>query len=339
MELLETFKYYFTHKLTIMSALLDLTDKKLLFELDMNARSTNAELAKTLKISKQSVQYRIDRLQQRKIIKGFYTAIDLSKIGCLHVRFFMKFKDTTPEIEKEIIDYALNNKKYGWIVTIDGLWDFGGAMILKDYIEIKETTNSLLSKYGAYVENYEISIATRIDHLQNRFLLGTEEGSEFHIGGPQEDVRLDELDKKILLILSQNARQRLSEIAANLDESYKVISYRIKSLLKRGIIKCFRADLDYNAMGYTHYKIFISLKDFTPQKLKQLKAFIKMSPYTIYITEAIGMAELEFEIVMNDYHLFHDFMHQLKTEFASIIKTYNTVVFYRFYQINYLPSL
>ncbi len=318
---------------------LDLTDKKLLFELDMNARATNAELASKLKISKQAVQYRINRLKEKEVLKGFYAVIDISKIGFMYVRFFIKFKDTDAEKEDEIIAYALNNPSSGWVVTIDGNWDFCVALIVKDNIEIKEVMNDFLLKYGKYAREYQISIANYIHHFQNRFLLESKRGEDFRIGGRLEDQKIDQLDRKILLTLCSDARIRLITLASKLGESYKVISYRIRQLEKSGVIKCYRADLDFNKLGYTHYKIFINTKDVTAQSLNKLKEYLKLHPNTIYVTEAIGMADIEFEVVIKDYAQFHAFMQQLRLEFSQIIREYHSIILYKFYQINYLPSL
>ena len=62
---------------------LDLKDKKLLYELDMHARQPNSQLAKKVGLSKQAVQYRISRLQEKGIIKGFYPVINVPKLSYL----------------------------------------------------------------------------------------------------------------------------------------------------------------------------------------------------------------------------------------------------------------
>ena|SRR3989338_4502447 len=317
---------------------IDLIDKKLLFELDMNARATNAELAKALRISKQSVQYRIHILQKRGVIKGFYTVLDFSKIGFLYVRFFVKFKDITKEIENEIINYCVNNHNYSWIVSIDGRWDLAIVFLVDDYVRIKELADEFLSHHGTCVDSYEISIATRIDHLQNRFFLEGQQGRELSIGGKLCVGNIDELDRKVISELAVNARARLNTIAAELGVSYKVVSYRIQSLLKQGIIKLFRVDIDYNAMGFTHYKIFVHLKDFKPEHIQGMKSFIASHPNTIYITEAIGLAELEFEVIFDAYSKLHDLLQQMRTEFPAIIKDHYSVILYKFYRINYFPT-
>ena len=50
---------------------LDLKDRKILYELDFNARQTDSEIAKKVKLSREVVNYRISRLQKNGIIRNF----------------------------------------------------------------------------------------------------------------------------------------------------------------------------------------------------------------------------------------------------------------------------
>ena len=59
---------------------LDLKDKKILYELDLNSRATLNEIAKKVGLSKQVVDYRLKNLIKNNVINRFYTAINFSKL-------------------------------------------------------------------------------------------------------------------------------------------------------------------------------------------------------------------------------------------------------------------
>ena len=52
---------------------LDKKDKKILYELDKNARATCSAIAKKVMLSQEVVYSRINRLEQKDIIKNFQT--------------------------------------------------------------------------------------------------------------------------------------------------------------------------------------------------------------------------------------------------------------------------
>ena len=72
---------------------LDLLDQKIMYELDLNARISASQLAKKLKKSKETVNFRINRLIKNEYIKGFYTVFNTSKLGWYYTKFYIKFKN------------------------------------------------------------------------------------------------------------------------------------------------------------------------------------------------------------------------------------------------------
>ena len=99
---------------------LDIKDKKLLYELDLNSRQSFNQLAKKLKISTNSVIYRIKNLQKDGIIKEFPTIIDIGKLGFIGFRLYLKLQGITPKKEEEIINFLKNKEIVSWIVSIEG---------------------------------------------------------------------------------------------------------------------------------------------------------------------------------------------------------------------------
>ncbi len=90
---------------------MDLKDKRILYQLDLNARQTNTQIAKKVGLSKDVVNYRIKSLEKEGIITGYYTIIDTSKVGYFSFRVYLKLIDSTPVKEEEIINFLINSKK------------------------------------------------------------------------------------------------------------------------------------------------------------------------------------------------------------------------------------
>ena len=84
---------------------MDEIDKKIMFEIDKNSRRSINEISKILKLKKDTVAYRIKQLEDNKIIQGYYTVIDYSKLGYILLRYYVKFQNTTLELEEEIINH------------------------------------------------------------------------------------------------------------------------------------------------------------------------------------------------------------------------------------------
>lgn len=62
---------------------------------------------------------------------------------------------------------------------------------------------------------------------------------------------LDEVDKRIVDILVENARISLKELAGRVNLSSPSTSERLRRLEERGVIRAFTVDVDPQALGYT----------------------------------------------------------------------------------------
>jgi len=316
---------------------LDLKDRKILFELDMDARQPLSDLAKKVGLSKQVVSYRINNLVKSNVIEGFYAIVNIAKLGYMYCRLFFKLQNASAEKQKEIIEYGSNHPKIGWIAEFEGDWDLAMVVWAKDIIEIREMIDEIDSKFGEYFQKKYSSIATHVYHFQHKFLLDKKDSKELVLGGKIEQPNIDELDYKIIGILTRDGRASLLEIAEKLAASPKVIAYRIKNLMKAKIILGFRAKINHKLLGYTHYKIFMMLKNTTKEKISGLQTYIRTNPYAIYITRAIGKADFEFEAMTKTTQEFHDLMKDMRFRFADLIKDFQTSIIYNEPQINYLP--
>ncbi|BAB65482.1 MULTISPECIES: Lrp/AsnC family transcriptional regulator [Sulfolobaceae] len=79
---------------------------------------------------------------------------------------------------------------------------------------------------------------------------------------------LDDIDKKILKILQEDARTPFSKIAKMLNLSESTIHIRIKRLRENGIIKGFYVDVDPEKIGYNVVAFVLIKAD--PKKYEQI---------------------------------------------------------------------
>jgi len=91
-----------TYKLlTICTNMLDKIDKKILFCLDNNCRQSTNTIAKQLKIHRNVVLYRIKKLEEQGVIRGYFTEINTRALGLLTFRTFLKLANNTNKKEQE----------------------------------------------------------------------------------------------------------------------------------------------------------------------------------------------------------------------------------------------
>ncbi|GAG46830.1 unnamed protein product, partial [marine sediment metagenome] len=83
-------------------------------------------------------------------------------------------------------------------------------------------------------------------------------------------VKLDLYDKKILCELDMGARQSFSGIGKKVGLSKNAVEYRVKNMLKEGVIEYFYTVIDAYKLGYTGYRTYLHLQGLPKGKEKEL---------------------------------------------------------------------
>lgn len=304
---------------------LDLLDRKILYELDIDARQPITMLAKKIGKSRNVIEYRIQRLQEKGIIKNFVTLLDAAKFGLMIWNVYLEFQNLTPEIEREIVEYLKQNKKVWWVALPTGKWNLIYSIFVKDIKEFYSTVSDLNSRYGHYILNQSLAAHVEVEILSRGYFIkkpsiGVTWYKKF------EPIKLDDVDKKILRELSTNARTSSVDLANKLKLTTRVISYRIKELIKKEVITRFRLQLDVSKFGYGFYKVIVHTKNMSKENDKTLMEYCKQLGNIFHYEKKIGPWMLELEMDVESYEKVNELMKEMKEKLPDYIKSYEIML-------------
>ena len=321
-------------------AKIDLKDRKILYELDLDCRQSNSQIGKKVGLGRDVVAYRINKLEEEGIIKNYYTEIDTFRLGYNVFRIYINFQYVTSDIKKKIIKYFVDYK-YSWVVaTIKSEIDLDVVIWVKDIFEFYRFLDATLDKYEDYFEKYSISIYTRASVYKKSYLLPDlkEKDREiFNIKCGSESVEIDETDYNLLNELAVNARVPLVDLADKLGCSSQNVNYRIKNLLKLGVIKAFRVNLDLLQLDLHSYKVDIYLK---AHKLKKpICEYLNKKPYLEFMNFALGWADLEPEFVVKNFDELLKILDEINSNFSGTIKKQSFFITEELHKLRCMPEL
>lgn len=316
---------------------------KLLYFFDLNARMPVSELAKKLHLSKVQVSYRLRKLEKEKIIKGYFTVIDIFKLGYASFRVYLKLQDLTSQKRQQLFKFLYEEPRVGGFTSVLGNWDLVLWLWVEDVSDFQDFWLDLMEGYGSNIERSWISSLLSVTHFNRGYLLPGKAQQAIHVLGESRIVsgaeRIDELDWKILRLLSKNARRPLLDIARELGVSYKVISYRMRQLEKKKIILFYRVFLDIEKIDYTFYKVLFSLQNISRQNLRRLEAYLSMVPEAMYIDKFVGGADFEVEFQCLGSKQLRAILGSLQANFPDLIKNYDVLEYFDERKLSYLPPL
>ena len=121
---------------------------------------------------------------------------------------------------------------------------------------------------------------------------------------------MDNIDRKILTILQQNARTPLKVIAEQVFLSSPAVSARIERLEAAGYILGYQAQLSCAAMGY-QIKAFINL-DMDPQRKPEFYPYIQSCPHVVECNCVTGDYSMLIEVLFGTTQELDQFINHLQ---------------------------
>ena len=304
---------------------LDLKDRKILYELDLDSRQSFSQLGKKVGLYKDVVAYRVKKLQEKGIIKNFFTEMNCYRLGYSKAKFYLTFQNITPEIRQEIIDYFQKSSFTNIVHSLEGQYDL---VVINEVEHIPKFYNiwkNSINKYRDFFSNQIFCVESMSTNYKKTFLL--EEKPEkkenriiFTESSNDTKVEIDSVDKKILDLLAPNSRIATLEIAEKLGMTVNTINSRIRRLMKTGVIQRYSISIDYPKIGYQWYKADIILKN--PEKMQQITEYIQNSPNLLFRVVSVGYVDLELTFILNNVNQLHHIMGDLSSKLPDAIKTY-----------------
>jgi len=317
---------------------MDKKDSFILKELDNNSRQPYSLIAKKVNLSKDAVKYRINKLVESGVIKGFRTIINIGKLGYVPVRFLIKLKGVSPEKEQEIIEFFKSSKYSGWIVSVEGYWDINTYFYFKTTNQMAEFYNLFISKYRTFIDDKNFNIYENIICYSRSYLDDSQIRVKRDIASINKTSEIDELDKKILFLLSENSRINVVNIARETGTTSKTIIQRIRKLENDNIISGYRIHIDISKINFIYYKIHITLQNIEDNQYSLIKSYIVQNKNVIYWDELIGGYDIEFEMEIESQEKLRIFLEELRSNFSENIKDYEILYYYKQHYEKYYPS-
>ena len=303
---------------------LDNIDKRILFELDKNARIPETKLAKLVRKSKETVRYRIKKLIEEKIILKFTTWIDPTKLGYQTAKIYLKLVNI-PEKKKKFIEHVKNDKRLFWLGIAEGAWNAGLTFFVKSNEEFFNLKNDLFSKFkDLIIESHTASLVSV--HVHNKTFLYKTQTEWTTMFEKKENLKLDDISIRILKDLFNNSRTNISTIADKYDTTVDIVRNRIRKLEENNIIVRYSIDIDYRLLGFEFYKTFVYFKNLNSQDLGNLMNHAKNHPNIIHVVKQISPWDIELEIMCESYDKYIEITSDLTEKFASIINKVETAI-------------
>ncbi|MEW6749222.1 MAG: Lrp/AsnC family transcriptional regulator [Candidatus Micrarchaeota archaeon] len=299
-----------------MAERLDKTDMRLLYELDWDARQSDSELAKKISKSREAVRYRMARLEERGIISGYVTWINVAKLGYQAYKLYLKIGGNERERE-EFFSALKKHTDLFWLGIADGAWDVGLTFFARSNEEFFHRKSEIFARHNKIILQKFTGVAVDA-YAYPMKLLHDEPKGPLSLFGSLGQNSLDDIDRRVLSELFHNSRIKLVELAAKTGVSVDIVRSRMKRMQDNGIIISYKAMVDYQKLGLEFYKAFLYFDSFSKEDEAKLFEIAKHDPNIIRSVMLISPWDIELEIMVESYQDFNRIIRRLKADFPNL---------------------
>jgi len=301
---------------------LDAYDKKILEILINNSREQITAIAKKVRLKRETVNYKINRLIKLGLIKEFNLILNEKKLGLTHYTVFIELINLKEETEKHILDYLEKNKHMSWIGTAAGKWSLVFDIILHGRLELDEAVRDLFIKFGKYIGDYTMLRTQNAEYYNLKPLGIFKKAAETKT--TKTTTKLNDKDFKILSILNENARENFVSISEKVGLTPNGIINRIKNLERSGIIEGYTTSIDWKKLDYEWYGLQIKLTKFNEESDQEIRRYLRAHKKIIFYNKYLGeMWDYDFGLIVKNSSEVREFINEFRTKFYDIMKIHD----------------
>lgn len=319
---------------------IDLLDRKILSALDRDGRSSVAEVAKKLDVSRQLVNIRLKKLEAKDLIFGTLTIFDSGVLGYNWYRVLFRLLNISKKQKEEFIDYLKEHKNVVWLGEVGGRWDIAVNFACESPVAFNTISEELSIKFGEFVKEMETLVYVDIYDYSRSYLDPDNPSRKefFHRMSENKSIKLDNLDKKIIKNISTNGRIDNTQLGKMLGVSRNTIKKRIENLIKQKVILGFRTFPKLQNIGYQSNMLFLQVNKLDRERETELYYYLQMLPQVTFVVKHIGKWKVGLEVETKNAKEFQDLLLALRSNFSDIITDYDTFPLLKDHVINYYPD-
>jgi len=259
------------------------------------------------------------------IITRFRSEIDFFRLGYKTYRLYIRLEGADAQKEQEIFQYLENSGVGIWLALCEGQYNIVFRFVARDEFDFKEVLRNLYESFSLYLRERDLAIPLETNFYPGES--GVYETGKTKYKPPErsEAVRFDDVDVKLLGILSDDARAPSSKIAAELGLTPNAVRYRVRKLEQEGVIMEYQMVADRTKLGMYHYKVLLNLQKASDSRVIKFVRYCETLPNLVYLGQYIGTWDMELDFDFKNVEELHNSVLELTSRFRELVRSYETL--------------
>lgn len=315
-------------------------DNRIMAILDKDGRAPMSHIAQQLGVSRQAIASRLQRLESEEVILGYYTVFDSGVVGYNWYRVLFRLLNISKKEKVDFIQTLKIHPSVVWLGEVGGRWDVVVNFACESPSRFNTIIEELSVRFGSLVKDVEVLVYVDIfDFSRSYFSIQDAPRKKFfHKMTSGKSVELDNVDKRLIGLLSRQARLDHSALGSLMGVSRNTVRNRIDRLIEQKIILGFRTFLNLRKLGYESNMLFLQINQMDRERETELYMYLQLLPQVTFVVKHIGKWKVGLEIETRSSREFQDILLGIRSEFSDLINDYDTFPLLQDHVIDYFPQ-
>ena len=312
-------------------------DYKLLAYLYHNNREPITRIAKATGLSRDQVEYKINKWIKEGFIKKFVTIFNYPKLG--YNKFVVILFNVRDENLPNFLKSLEIDKNCVSIGENIGNYNVYGNFIFKDGDDMVEYYTKFFEDNKDIILNYNI-FEPFFSEIYPMKPIENKDKKSYRLDEKSDSIeKIGKRDEKILSLLEKDGRMKLVDIAHEVGISAELAFHKIRKFLKKGIVLGNRLDFDFEKLGYSYSVILINVNNLSLKNQNKIKKFAKENDHINSIILTFGKPGCILQVFHKEQEILLQVIKDIKRLLGLDFHSYDLMFPQREHKLNTLPFM
>lgn len=295
-------------------------EEKIMAYINYRGQATVPEIAAELGCKSHTVHYALRRIRENKLILR-RPVINVFALGFQRIGIYFCLTSSGRQNKSKLLEFLHKHENVALILEFAGEFDIEINIVVRNTFELSEFLDSICRKFG------NIFASKQVVSQQWHTIYGWSRSSRPRpvkelpwYGITRKKVRIDELDHRLLSVLSKDKFGSQADLARQVGESASKVAYRLKRLEDNEVITGYGYMLALEKVGFRYFALQVYTEQTSDALHEKMLKFGLKHPSTGYYVRIMGPWDFEFSLIVDKHSEVDLFLNDLNKAFGSVIR-------------------
>ena len=305
---------------------LDKKDKQILALLNIDGRLTQTQIGNKIKMSRELVKYRIEKLVRENYISGFNIIVSNRALGFETYSIIFRLQNVTNEIIKEITLFIKEHPKIKFFDRSSGDWDFNIIVAVRGKYGLTRFIDEINELYGQHFSEYTLYTRVAVLKHDNLEWIAKVDYKPKMFDFYEGEVILDQKDNRMLRKLAQNGNISFADLSRQAKINPETCAQRFKKLREKNVILKAKALINYEKFDVQQYVLYLKINQFSREKRKKFTNFLRSEKSIVFAERVLGDYDVKIVIIAENQRKFDEEFTKVRAYLKHDIRKYSFAI-------------